>query len=127
MTTGRKVTNGEEARQLLQQWEQSGEAVSTWCRQQGINRYSLSAYKGWSRRSGVPEFVEVELLEDLSVPVDEIEPIEEIVEPFERPQSIAQAEDCVYRIGLGNELSIEVTDSYRDDTLRRLIGVVASC
>jgi len=121
MEAGRKVASVEEARRLLQRWERSGEAMSTWCRRHGINRYSLSAYKGWTRRGGL-EFVEVELIEEVS------EPVEEVVEPVGKPQSaFAQTEGSVYRIELGGELSIEVTDGFREDTLRRLIGVVASC
>ena len=114
MPKGRKVTNVEEARRLLQRYERSGQAMSVWCRRHGINRYSLSAFKGWSRRSSVPEFVEVEVVDD------------EVAEEQVKAISPAAA-PCLYRIGVGNKVSIEVTDSFREDTLRRLLNVVSSC
>ena len=54
----------------------------------------------------------------------------ELVESEHEPEPIVVASPkigSVYRIGLGGVLSVEVTDNFREDTLRRLIGVVSSC
>lgn len=118
MPTGRKVTNVEEAQRLLRRYERSGQSMSEWCRRHGINRYSLSAFKGWSRRNGVPEFVEVEVVDE----VDEVG--DEVAEELVQSGPVAA---CLYRIGVGNRISIEVTDRFREDTLRRLLNVVSSC
>lgn len=57
---GRKVVDASEAAELLAEWADSGEAMSTWCGRRGINWYSLSAFKGWPGRRSA-DFVEVEV------------------------------------------------------------------
>jgi Arc/MetJ family transcription regulator len=32
-----------------------------------------------------------------------------------------------YRVSLGNRVSVEVDDNFRDDTMRRLLHLVAAC
>ena len=109
MANGRKV-HAEEALELLERWEQSGERMSTWCAARGLNWYSLSAYKGWlfTRWEDEPAqdmvFAEV-VVDDAGTDVPN---------------------GSRYRIELG-AVVLEVDDTFRDDTLRRLIQVVASC
>ena len=107
---GRKVTDVDEARGLLVDWEQSGERMSAWCEKRGINWYSLSAFKGWYRGPATgTELVEVELRSELP--------------PVEVPNSAPAAR---YRIVVG-DVTVEVDDDFRDDTLKRLLRLVASC
>jgi hypothetical protein len=77
--------------------------MSDWCGARGINWYSLNAYGGRGVEAPTA-FVEL------------------AVGPV--PEAAAEAR---YRICLGDDIGIEVDDHFRDDTLRRLIGVVASC
>ncbi len=109
MASGRKV-RAEEALELLERWEQSGERMSTWCAARGLNWYSLSAYKGWLFTRWDDE------------PVEDLVFAEVVVDDVEATAS----KGCRYRIELG-DVVLEVDDRFRDDTLRRLLGVVASC
>lgn len=104
---GRKVADRAEAAQLLTEWRHSGERMSDWCVARGINWYSLNAYGGRGVEAPTA-FVELAVG---TVAIAEAMP----------------AAEARYRICLGDDLAIEVDDDFRDDTLRRLIGVVASC
>ncbi|GEM_PF-3993319 len=99
----RKVRDRVEARALLAEWEASGERMSSWCAARGISWYSLSACKGWTRRSG-PRLVEVEVGGTLET---------------------ARSE-ATYTVVIG-DLRVEVDDDFRADTLQRLLRTVASC
>ena len=107
---GRKV-RADEAVVLLEQWERSGEPMSRWCAVRGLNWYSLSAYKGWlatrwdAEPGGEESFAEVVVNErgDTFVPIG-----------------------GRYRVELGGVM-VEVDDHFQDNTLRRLLRVVASC
>ena len=105
-SSGRKVAGREEAALILAEWEQSGERMSDWCRRRGINWYSLNAYRGRGVEAQA-RFVEL------------------AVGPVCVPEGAPG--EARYRICLGEDIGIEVDDHFRDDTLRRLIGVVASC
>ena len=103
---GRKIRSGDEALELLAAWRTSGERMSVWCAARGLNWYSLSAYQGWARgrqRGPALQLVEVEL------------PVEVPTAPVVR-----------YRIEL-NSAVVEVDDQFREDSLRRLLRVIASC
>ena len=113
---GRKVRDADEARELLSAWSASGEAMTPWCAERGINWYSLSAYNGWLDRErheeeagvgheGGDGFVEV-VTTALAV--------------------VAPRPSARYRVLLGDRV-IEVADDFDDDALRRLIRLVATC
>jgi len=102
MARGRKVRRSEAA-ELLREWQCSGEQMSRWCEERGINWYSLCAYKGWlMTRDPEVEFAEVVLAS--AAP-----------EPLGR-----------YRVELG-DMVVEVDDHFRAETLRRLVQAVATC
>jgi len=96
---GRKVRDQAEAAVLLAEWEQSGELVSLWCRERGINWRSLVAYKGVP--DAQPRFVEV------------------TVAPTAAPG--------MYRVVLGDGVAIELDDHFQEATLDRLLRVLAPC
>jgi hypothetical protein len=103
--SGRKVGGVEEARILLAEWEASGESMARWCERRGLNWYSLSAFKGVRGRvPGVPQLVEIAL---------------------EVPQMPVVRRSSWYRVATDHAV-VEVTDDFRDDTLRRLLRVVAA-
>lgn len=102
---GRKVRDGNEARELLAAWSASDEPMADWCAARRINWYSLSAYKGWPGRRGV-RFVELE-----------VEPTAVV---HQRPAPSR------YRVVLG-ERAVEVDQDFDDDVLRRLVRVVEGC
>ena len=93
---------------MLAEWEESGERLSDWCIARGINWYSLNAHQGRGVRQQAA-FVEL------------------AVGPVSVPEAVAATAEARYRLYLGDDIGIEVDDHFRDDTLRRLIGVVASC
>lgn len=104
-SAGRKVRDRAEAAELLAAWESSDERISDWCAARGINWYSLNAYLG---RRAVPSSTEVEFVE-LAVA---------------RPAATEAAGH--YRIVVG-DIDVEVDDHFREDTLFRLLQVVAAC
>lgn len=63
MAKGRKV-RADEAAELLERWERSGEPMSRWRAARGLHWYSLLAYKGWlCTRSGSEPSSEVAFAE----------------------------------------------------------------
>jgi hypothetical protein len=96
-----------EARELLSSWSRSGEAMSSWCAQRGINWYSLSAYKGWPgrREDGL---VEVEVATRATVTTS------------------AVSSSRRYRVVLGSRI-VELVEDFDDDVLLRLLRVVEAC
>lgn len=105
--TGRKVVDANEAEELLAEWADSGEAMSTWCGRRGINWYSLSAFKGWPGRRGA-DFIEVEVEQ----------PTAALVARSRAPSR--------YRVHLGGRV-VEVDQDFDDEVLRRLVQVVEAC
>lgn len=101
--TGRKVRDLDDARELLAAWRSSGGPLASWCRERGINVYSLSAFRGWH-----PEVVDAA----------------EMVEIVATPTVVEAAP--VYRV-LVRDHVVEVDHDFEDEVLRRLIRVVASC
>ena len=109
-STGRRITDKAEAAELIDAWQSSGERMSSWCQERGINWYSMNGY--WGRGGVRPSTAFVEL----AVFPAEVGRVAGVVEPA-----------GLYRICLGRDLAIEVDDHFRDDTVRRLIRVTASC
>lgn len=95
----RKVRDHAEAVELLGEWEQSDEPVSSWCRGRGINWRSLVGYKGVPAEQ--PRFVEVTMAP---------------------PATPGQ-----YRVVLGDGVAIELDDHFQEATLGRLLRVLAPC
>ena len=84
---GRRIKR-DEAGDLLEAWERSGERMSDWCSARGLNWYSLNAFKGrWSPRTAEIAFAEV-VTTSATVPMP-----------------------AVYRVLVG-ELAIEVEDDF---------------
>jgi hypothetical protein len=108
MAKGRKVRDTKEAQALLAKWSTSGQRMSEWCESRGISWYSLSAYQGWQRaRTRGAALVEV------------VAAAPELAGPVEVPAAR-------YRIVL-RDCAVEVDDRFDDDTLQRLLRVVAAC
>ena len=97
---GRRIKR-DEAGDLLEAWERSGERMSDWCSARGLNWYSLNAFKG----RGSAATTEIAFAE--------------VVAP-------SAAVPAVYRLLVG-ELAIEVDNDFADDTLVRLVRTVARC
>ena len=100
----RKVQDREEARSILEAVECSGVSRARWARQHGIDARSLNAWRinleRWGRDADPPRLVELVARE---------------------PVAVARS---VVRIG---GVAVEVDDHFREETLHRLLGVVAGC
>ena len=103
---GRMVRDRAEAAELLAELEASGERMSDWCTARGINWYSLNAYLG---RGVVPARQEPEFVE--------------LTVASPPPTAVAAAR---YQVRVDG-IEIEVDDQFREDTLVRLLGVLAAC
>lgn len=113
MAEGRKV-RAEEAAELLQQWERSGERMSKWCADRGLNWYSLSASKGWLCTRWETE---------VTTPTEQMFAEVVVESPIE-----SKAPSCGrYRVELGDSVVVELDDHFQEATLRRLLRVVATC
>jgi len=102
---GRMVRDRAEAFELLAEFELSGERISDWCAVRGINGYSLNAYQSRRAVAGTRESEFVELT----------------VAPPSVPSATARYQVRVCGV------EIEVDDPFREDTLVRLLGVLATC
>lgn len=106
MARGRKVRPGE-AGALLREWEVSGQPMSRWCEDRGLNWYSLSAFKGWGVRGELAFAEVVEVEEDAA----------------HETVAVSRAR---YRVEVG-AVTIEVGDDFEAETLQRLVRAVAAC
>ena len=106
-TSGRRVRDRSEATELLDEWKNSGERMSEWCAARGINWYSLNAHRGHRERGmmRMNEFVELTVAE---------------------PVVSAPAAMARYRLCVG-DYTLEVEDDFRDDSVRRLLHLAATC
>jgi hypothetical protein len=103
MATARKITNAEEARRCLDEVAESRLGRAEWAHRNGINARSLNAWRLILARA------------ERQVPARWVELVAAQPAPTAR---------YVVRIG---DVAVEVGDDFRDDTLRRLLAVVASC
>jgi len=100
---GRKVVDEAEAEGLLAEWRAEAVDFRVFCRERGLDGRSLQCWRMiLSRRAGARP---VRLLE-LTLP--------------EPSRAVA-----TYRVTVG-DFTVEVGDDFRDDTLGRLLGVVAA-
>ena len=105
----RKVRDEEEARSLLDDAELIGRPRAAWARSQGVDPRSLNAWRmNLERRSGSP------------VPGGPVRLVELV------PTPTLPAEDTTYRVHCG-VFEVELDERFDEDTLRRLLCVVASC
>ena len=98
----RKVRNEADARKLLDAWRRSGRILRDWCHAEGLNAHSL----GWWRMHLGNQGIRMMEVTPAVVPV---------------PQRSAR-----YFIHL-DDVCIEVSDDFREDTLTRLLALVESC
>lgn len=96
-----------EAGALLREWEVSGQPMSRWCEDRGLNWYSLSAFKGWGVRGELAFAEVVEVEEDAA----------------HETVAVSRAR---YRVEVG-AVTIEVGDDFEAETLQRLVRAVAAC
>ena len=102
----RKVRDHEDAVELLDALERSGRSLVDFCRARGVDGRSLNCWRHNLQRgrgASSPGLCLVELATS---------------RPPSRPP--------LYRVLLG-EFEVEVDDDFRNDTLARLLAVVAAC
>jgi len=103
MATARKIRDAEEARWCLEAVADSQLARAEWARRNGIDARSLNAWRLILARA------------ERQVPTRWVELVAAQRVPTSR---------YVVRVG---DVAVEVGDDFQDDTLRRLLAVVASC
>ncbi len=106
---GRKIRYWAEARVCLAQAEASGLSRRDWARAQGVDARSLNMWRL--------------LLERRQRPAEQAEPVRlvELVVEWPRPRPMAR-----YIVHVGS-VSLELDDGFEEETLRRLLRVVATC
>jgi hypothetical protein len=98
----RKINGEAEAAVLLKEWRAESVDFKVFCKERGIDGRSLHCWRmNFAKREPEP----VRLLE-ITLPQEKVA--------------------ASYRIHLG-ELTLEVDDAFRDDTLARLLAVVGRC
>ena len=105
----RKVMDREDAERLLDEWELGAEGLPAYCARVGVDGRSLHC---WALNLGrVPR----------EEPRSEVGLVELAV------RGAAPTRDAVvYRVVVG-DFAVEVDDGFREDTLTRLLRVVARC
>lgn len=97
----RKVRDEEDAAALLEELTRTGEEFRAFCRDRGVDGRSLQC---WRRNLGQESF-SIRLLE---------------------VTASMRSTPTVYRLSVG-DVTIEVDDGFRDDTLVRLLDVARRC
>lgn len=104
---GRKITGEQEARRCLAAASRAQGGLAAWARAHGIDGRSLNAWRTNLRRGSVPR-------------------------PRAAPQLVelvlagprTSAARYVVRVG---DVGLELGDDFRDETLRRLVGLLRAC
>ena len=128
---GRKVTDAEEAKQLLAIWSRSGVPMAAWCKPRGINVYSLAAFKGWPKRAHASgkgrksESLQEESLAH-STTTTKTTDAPAFVEVDTTKPVHNNDTHALYRVRVG-AYAVETSSSFDEDSLRRLLLLVASC
>lgn len=104
--TRRRVVDESDAVELLDAWEDSGIDLPTFCERRGVDGRSMRHWAGKLGRDQVDAAVSGVRLLELTVP--------------------PPAARSIYRVVVG-EIVIEVDDTFRDDTLVRIIDLVSGC
>jgi hypothetical protein len=105
----RKVVDRADAEQLLDEWELGAEDLPAFCARVGVDGRSLHC---WALNLG-------------RLPREERRSDIGLVELAVRGATPAR-DAVVYRVVVG-DLAVEVDDGFREDTLARLLRVVARC
>jgi hypothetical protein len=119
MAKRRKIRDEEDARACLKAAEEAGGDVRAWARAAGVDGRSLNTWrmniarrdKSGTRRAGTASS-----LAGRSAPL-------QLVELVPAPPLCPRAR-YVLRVG---DVELELDDGFRDETLRRLVGVLRSC
>lgn len=106
-TTRRKVQDRDDAVELLNELEASGLEIRKFCAGRGIDGRSLHCWR-------------TNLRGDLPTSRRQVRLVE--LTPAARPTPITAR----YRVVVG-DLAVEVDDAFHEDTLARLLAVVARC
>lgn len=101
----RKVRDECDARELLDAWFGSGQQLVEFCKLHGVDGRSLNCWRRNLSAASKGEGAPLRLLEVVT------------------PQPVVRAE---YRLVVGDVI-VQVDDAFRDDTLARLLRVVAAC
>lgn len=104
---GRKINGEQEARRCLAAASRATGGLATWARAHGIDGRSLNAWRTNLLRWSVPPSRAAPRLVEL-VPAG----------------PVASATRYVLRVG---DVRLELGDDFRDETLRRLLGLLRSC
>ena len=100
----RKVRDQHDAAELLGALERSGQSLAEFCRARGLDGRSLNCWRINLQRDAAPGPNSLRLVE-LAAP---------------------RSQPAVYRIVVDG-IEVEVNDHFREDTLARLLAVVAAC
>ncbi len=102
--TRRKVRDENDAAELLDALEVSGELLPDFCRARGVDGRSLSWWRDKVQHDEAPASPGIRLVE----------------------LTAERSRAAVYRVVV-DRFEVEVDDHFRDDTLARLLAVVAGC
>ena len=116
--TRRKIRDHNEAAELLEALETSGQSAADFCRARGLDGRSLNCWRINLQRDGAPP------QRDGAPPQRDDGPALGGLRLVEL--AAARPEPAVYRIVVGG-IEVEVDDHFREDTLARLLAVVAAC
>jgi len=114
----RKIRDEEDARACLREVEAAGGDLGAWARAHGVDGRSLLAWRLNLARRGRP----APRRDGASSKVTASTPVQ-LVELVPATPLYAAAR-YVVRVG---DVELELDDDFRDETLRRLVGVLRSC
>lgn len=128
---GRKVRDADEAKQLLAAWSRSGVPMADWCKQRGVSWYSLAAFKGWPKRArATGEAPHRKSLQGESHPHSQTTTQSTDAPAFVEVDTTKTVPHndapMLYRLRVGS-ITVETDASFDEDSLRRLLRLVASC
>ena len=109
--TRRKVRDHNDAAELLDALEASGQSLSDFCRERGLDGRSLNCWRTNLQRDVAPAASGLRLVELAAAP---------------SPPAAPHSQPAVYRVVLDG-CEVEVDDHFREDTLARLLAVVGAC
>jgi hypothetical protein len=104
MMTRRKVRDQSDAAELLEALDASGQSLPDFCMARGLDGRSLNCWRHNLQRDEAPGSRGIRLVE----------------------LTAARPTAAVYRVVV-DRFEVEVDDHFRDDTLARLLAVVAAC
>jgi len=121
---GRKIKDAKDARRCVSAAETSGLTSTEWARQQGIDARSLHAWRMNLKLGKKPRRSKKASAKSTSSKRPGPARMVELVPRVSVSGPIATRARYAVRCG---ELSIEFGEDFEDETLRRLVRVIASC